>query len=272
MALPWISHGSRSSLTSPNGNHGNADRGLPVVMLASGTLRWSCFLTVKLTVHQSELSAVKRLKLYSPVRWSFSNLFLCHLHVDRIGFFPPSLLLSPAQSRQNCNFQTVWCKYRYCRRHNQTFMTERDLGRGSESRSWMCLQLCQTAALLSTPFSPLKPPLCPPLLSLSSLILSSHLYSFSFSPTSHRLYSSSITCIWTFANIFPMKPKPGILHTFYLSKIETTTRKPSVPALLTIISQGEGHISILTANCDVRSKASEQHISRWWPCERIHGI
>lgn len=136
-------------------------------------------------------------------------------------------------------------------------MRERDLGRGGESRSWMCLQLSQTAALLSTPFSPLKPPLCPPLLSLSSLILSSHLYSSSSSsPTSHLPHSSSITRVWTFANIFPMKPKTGILPHSTSVKWKKNPTKTSVPALLTIVGQGEGHLSVLTANRDARSKAS----------------
>ena len=105
-------------------------------------------------------------------------------------------------------FKTVWCKYRYCRRHNQTFMRESDLGRGSESRSWMCLQLSQTAALLSTPFSPLKPPLCPPLLSLSSLP-SSPLICMLLPPLPPLVFSITRlrTCVSTLQTFSPQSSK-----------------------------------------------------------------
>lgn len=51
----------------------------------------------------------------------------------------------------NCNLKSVWCKYCYCWRHNQTFMRERDLGRSTEreSRSRMHWQVSETAASLS---------------------------------------------------------------------------------------------------------------------------
>lgn len=39
MALLRVSHGSQSGLTSQNGNHGNANRGLPVAVLAADALR-----------------------------------------------------------------------------------------------------------------------------------------------------------------------------------------------------------------------------------------
>lgn len=39
MALLRVSHGSQSSLTSQNGNHGNANRGLPVAALAADAPR-----------------------------------------------------------------------------------------------------------------------------------------------------------------------------------------------------------------------------------------
>lgn len=151
---------------------------------------------------QSELSGPEKPRLFFPVRWGFSNLFVCHVYIDGMDFFPPSspslsLSLSPpALTHRNCNFKTVCRKYRYCGRHNQTFMRERDLGRGRESRSWMC-SLRLTAAVLSTPFSPSKPSLCPLLLSPSSrlsplsfvfLFLLSHLSS---------LRSSSIPYGWT---------------------------------------------------------------------------
>lgn len=93
-------------------------------------------------------------------------------------------------------------------------------------------------------------------ISILSLSLSSHLYSSSSSPTSRLLCSFSISWVWTFADIFPMKPKTRILPTFHLSKLKRTTTKPPVAALLTVTSQGEGHISILAANCGVRGKAS----------------
>lgn len=92
-------------------------------------------------------------------------------------------------------------------------------------------------------------------ISILSLILSSHLYSPSSSPTSRLLRSSSISCVWTSANIFPIKPKIGTLP-FYLSKLERTTTKPFVAALLTVIGQGEGHLSVLAANCGIWSEAT----------------
>lgn len=124
--------------------------------------------------------------MFTLMGWIFS---LPHLRLS-LSLSPPAL------THRNCNFKTVWRKYRYCGRHNQTFMRERDLGRGRESRSWMC-SLRLTAAVLSTPFSPSKPSLCPLLLSPSSrlsplsfvfLFLLSHLSS---------LRSSSIPYGWT---------------------------------------------------------------------------
>lgn len=51
-----------------------------------------------------------------------------------------------------CNLKTVWCKYCHCQSGNQTFMRERDSGRGVESRSLMRWQLSETAAPLSLSF------------------------------------------------------------------------------------------------------------------------
>lgn len=111
------------------------------------------------------------------------------------------LSLSPLP-QPNCNLKSVQCKYCYCRRHNQTFMRERDLGRSRESRSRICLQASETAALLSTPLALSKPLLCllcflrpfplPRLLSLlfTPLFLSSHLYSSTLSLLSSSALSS----------------------------------------------------------------------------------
>lgn len=93
--------------------------------------------------------------------------------MDWIFFF--SFLSPPLQP--NCNFKSVWCKYHYCWRRNQTFMKERDLGSSRESRSRMRWQVSETATSPSVPFYLFKPRLCLdisllfPLFSFSHLIL-----------------------------------------------------------------------------------------------------
>lgn len=114
--------------------------------------------------------------LASPLRWEFSNQCLCHFPSTSNGLdFFFSFLSPPLQP--NCNFKSVWCKYHYCWRRNQTFMKERDLGSSRESRSRMRWQVSETATSPSVPFSLFKPRLCLdisllfPLFSFSHLIL-----------------------------------------------------------------------------------------------------
>lgn len=89
--------------------------------------------------------------LASPLRWEFSNQFLCHFPSTSNGLDFFSLPSPPLQP--NCNLKSVWCKYCYCWRRNQTFMRKRDPGRSRESRSRMRWQVSETAASLSTPLS-----------------------------------------------------------------------------------------------------------------------
>lgn len=147
-----------------------------------------------LTGHQSALSGLKGLKscLSTEMR-IFKSISLFPLpppQTDLI-FFP-----SPPPPELNCNLKSVWCKYCYCWRRNQTFMRERDLGRDGESRSqslwdgsfteslFLSLLFVFSASfpspLSSTILAPLRPP---PRLSFVFLYsLSPYVFCFLISP------------------------------------------------------------------------------------------
>lgn len=155
--------------------------------------------------------------------------------------WPPTPAPAPPQS--NCNLKSVRSKYCYCRRRNQTFMRERELGRSSESRSRMCSHVSETAALLSPPLPPALSSQLFPFFLVSSCPSSLP----SFSPLFCIPLLSLLFCPLLSPQLFNTSCSPpsfscGTCFLSHQSQDITRTLTHICSALLTIISQGEGHV------------------------------